>query len=307
MRTAAAITWFVAAAAAQQPDPTTTPPSSVEVTQTPPAADAAAAAIPPRFHAPMVLEPLVRDITQLHNSMSVPLVGLGIVTGLAGTGASERGTRQALLNMIRSEHLNLSITDVVAGNTALVGLTAMLPPFAKVGQAIAVKVAVTGDATSLRGGQLLRAELRALDQTYVVVQGPVTTGGFAAAGQNAQVTKNPAGTGWVAGGQVVKDLPSQFWSESGHLELRLLNPSFFNAVSVAAGVRLALADMGLRVEAVDASPVRIRVPAEQRSNENALRILNLAGQAKVRVENPAKVVINQSNGTVLAGEGVLIS
>ena len=82
----------------------------------------------------MVLSPRIRNITRLHNSMPHQLIGIGIVTGLANTGSSDRGTRQAILNVVRQLGLNLSIADVVGGTTALVSLTCTLPPFAKNGR-----------------------------------------------------------------------------------------------------------------------------------------------------------------------------
>jgi len=109
------------------------------------------------------------------------------------------------------------------------------------------------------------------------------------------------------GGRVIKEYQNTYFTESGALELRLLNPSPFNAESVAAGVKTALDGMGMRVAAVDAAMVRIEAPLDQCTNENALRILGLIGNVRVAVENPTKVTIDQVRGTVIAGEGVLIS
>lgn len=283
------------------------PPSSVSVQQNEPAPGE----LPPTvaFDRPLQLQPKIRNITTLHNSMPQALVGLGLVVGLAGTGSTDRGSRLALLNYIHRQGLNLTIADVTGGSVALVTLTCELPPFAKVGDQLDVKCAVIGDATSLRNGQLLRGELHAVDgDTYVLAQGLVNVNGFSAQASNSKVQQNHTVTGWVNnGGQVVKDLESTFWSESGCLELRLLNPSPFNAAAIAAGVRSAIGDLGLAAEAVDQGLVRIPVPREQRSNATALRLLNLIGEVRVTVENPAKVVIDQASGTVLAGEGVLIS
>ena len=99
-----------------------------------------------------VLSPRIRNITQVHNTMPHKLVGIGIVTGLAQTGSSDRGTRQAILNIVRQLGLNLTISDVVGGTTTLVTLTCELPPFAKEGQMLDVKCEVMTDASSLRGG-----------------------------------------------------------------------------------------------------------------------------------------------------------
>jgi flagellar P-ring protein precursor FlgI len=241
--------------------------------------------------------------------MPAQLVGIGLVAGLSASGSSDRGTRQALLNMIRRHNLNLTIADVAAGSTALVSLTATLPTFAKQGQKLDVKVEVLGDASSLRNGHLLMGEMRAITgDVYVTAQGPITVGGLAAPGPNAPVQKNSTTTGWVnGGGLVVRDLESSFFSESGNLELQLINPSPFNAMSVAKGITSALDGMQARVVSVDTTLVRIELPESMRTNETALRLIDLIGRVRVRVENPATVVIDQASGIVLAGEGVLIS
>ncbi len=256
-----------------------------------------------------VLSPRIRNVTRLHNSMPHQLLGIGIVTGLASTGSSDRGTRQAILNVVRQLGLNLSIADVVGGTTALVSLTCTLPPFAKAGQQLDVKVEVLSDATSLRGGELLRAELKGVDGlTYVVAQGALVTPGVSASGQNASVKVNPSATAWLHNnGLVVREEETSFFSESGALELQVLNPSPYNAAAIAAGVRTALDGSGALVSPVDPSLVRIELPDADRTNENALRILNLVGNVRIAIENPARVLIDQTSGTVLAGEGVLIS
>jgi flagellar P-ring protein precursor FlgI len=289
MRTLFAFAFVLAAAAAQEPLPQ------------PPVVQAASGET--------VLSPRIRSVTRLHNSMPHQLVGIGLVTGLAGTGASDRGTRQALLNLARQLGLNLTIADVVAGSTALVSLTCALPPFAKQGQPIDVKVEGLGDALSLRGGELMRAELRGVDgQVYVVAQGSLLVSGYAAQGTNASVAKNTNTTAWLQnGGLVIREENTSFFSESGALELQVLNPSPYNAASIAAGIRTALDGSGAAVSAVDPSLVRIALPDDERTPENALRILNLVGNVRVAIENPAKVTIDQASGTVLAGEGVLIS
>jgi len=256
-----------------------------------------------------VLSPRIRNVTRLHNSMPHQLVGIGIIAGLKKTGSSDRGTRQAIINVVRQLGLNLTIADVAGGSTALVALTCTLPPFGKQGQMLDVKIEVLSDAESLRGGELLRAELRGVDgQTYVVAQGALIVAGYTAAGQNASVVKNTDTTAWIPnGGLVVREEQTSFFSESGALELQVLNPSPFNASSIAAGVALALEGSAAKVSPIDPGLVRIELPDEDRTNENALRILNLVGGVRVQVENPAKVMIDQASGTVLAGEGVLIS
>lgn len=256
-----------------------------------------------------VLSPRISSVTRVGNSMPHMLTGVGLITGLAKTGSADRGTRQAILNYIKQHDLNLSITDVEGGTTALVALTCQLPPFAKAGMRLDVKAEILSSAESLRGGHLMRAVLKGVDgKAYVVAQGALTVAGFTVSGQNAGVSKNPNASGHVLnGGLVIEEEDTSFFSESGSLELTLMNPSPFNSSSVAAGASTALAGMGISVKAIDPSLVRIDLPAQQRTNEYAMKVLGLIGNVRVAIENPTKVTIDQVSGTVLAGEGVLIS
>lgn len=256
-----------------------------------------------------VLSPRISSITRVGNSMPHQLTGIGLVTGLPGTGSNDKGTRQALLNYIKRHDLNLDLTDVTNGSTALVALTCNLPPFAKQGTQLDVKVEVIGDALSLRGGELMRAVLKGVDgREYVSAQGAIVVAGFSAKGKNSGVDKNPSATGHLLnGGIVIREENTSFFSESGALELRLLNPSPFNSSSVAAGIKTALAGAKIMVTAVDPSLVRLEMPDEKRTNEYAMTVLGLIGNVRVAVENPTKVTIDQVSGTVLAGEGVMIS
>jgi flagellar P-ring protein precursor FlgI len=256
-----------------------------------------------------VLSPRIRNITEIHNMMPHKLVGVGLVTGLAKTGSSDRGTRQAILNMLRKLNLNYSISEVVGGQTSLVTVTAELPPFAKAGQRISVSCEIMTDAESLRGGTLLPCELKGVDgKPYAVASGRLVVAGYSAVGQKAQVKKNPSGTAILAdGGQVIREEECSFYSESGSIELRLRSPSPFNAMSIARGIQTALEGTEAEVSAVDSALVRIDLPERDRTEENAMKLLAMVGDVRVPVENPTKVTVDQASGIVLAGEGVLIS
>ena len=256
-----------------------------------------------------MIAPRIREITKPHGGVPHHLTGIGVIAGLSGTGSSDRSTRQAILNFLRAGGLNHVLADVSSGGTALVSLTAELQQFAKEGAEIPVKVQVLGDATSLSGGELLRAELRGVDGlTYVVAQGALDPGGYAIQGANATFQKNLSTTATISsGGYVVRSVDSSFYSESGAIELRVSTPTPFNASSIADGIRTELLKEGLMVTAVDPSLVRIMVPADQRTHENAIRLLNRVGNVRVQVENPVRVVIDQATGAIVAGEGLLIS
>ena len=106
---------------------------------------------------------------------------------------------------------------------------------------------------------------------------------------------------------MIDSVATSLLTESGHLDLRLSDPSPFNASSVASGVETALKGTGVTVKAVNPAIVRIEMPVAMRDDTTAMQLVKLAGEVRVAVENPCKVVIDQANGTLIAGEGVLIS
>ena len=174
-----------------------------------------------------------------------------------------------------------------------------------------VTVAMLGDGSSLFGGRLEYGFLRGPDgRVYATASGDVSVGGVAAgSGTNARVSVNHVNVGNIPNGAtVVESVPTSFLSEAGDLELRLINPSFLTAESIARGINGAVDDDGIRAGAVDTSLVRIAIPEPMQSDEGALiALLNRVGRVRVPVENPATVVIDETTGLVLAGAGVMIS
>ena len=259
-----------------------------------------------------ILRPSIRTITRLKN-MSLPLEGTGLVTGLNGTGSTGRLNRQELMNLVRRYGINATIADFSNGGVAVVRVRAKLRPFAKRAQLVDVYVSNIGDATSLRGGDLVLTDLRevtenGLDRAWVEAQGQVTVSGESATGRTARITVNHPTTGIISGGgQVLADLDSSFFSENGELELQLLAPSIMTAASIASGIRSVIDGTGLEVAAVDPTMVRISFPEEQQVDANAIRVLNLIGDVRVRVENPTTVIVDETTGMVIAGGGVMIS
>lgn len=251
----------------------------------------------------------LQDIAHPVAGLTHYVSGIGVVTGLAGTGSSEKATRQAILNFAREKGFNITISDVTAGNTALVSLTAEVPPFASEGTLVDVDVQVLGDATSLRGGTLQLAPLVGVDKLeHVVVQGKVQVSGYTASGAAASVQKNLNTSGvLVKKGLVIRESPSSYLSESGALRLRLDNPNVKNALTVAAAVRQQLAQENVEIEVEDAGIVSIQLPPDQRTEPRAMELFSRIEDLMVPMSAKAKVVVDQASGTVLAGEGVQIT
>ena len=73
----------------------------------------------------------VKDIVEIQGVRGNPLAGVGLVVGLAGTGDSSLPSRQMMTNVLRRSGLVHVPGDLVAGNIAIVMVTAELGPFVR--------------------------------------------------------------------------------------------------------------------------------------------------------------------------------
>ena len=127
----------------------------------------------------------IKDITEVEGARGNQLTGIGLVTGLNGTGDNSQMAVQMMRNLMRNFGVTLDAKSVRTKNIAVVSLTATLPPYARPGQNIDVNVNTMGNASSLSGGMLIQSPLRAADgKIYAVAQGPVIVGGGSAQGEH---------------------------------------------------------------------------------------------------------------------------
>lgn len=130
----------------------------------------------------------VRDLVEVEGAGPNYLRGAGLVIGLNGNGDSAKGETLTLLKNLLGNEFRRQIGDISSKNVALVTVTAVLPPFAKPGTAIDVRVQAAGDAKSLAGGTLFLTPLRSPRATgedprvFAVAQGPVIVEGDARTG-----------------------------------------------------------------------------------------------------------------------------
>jgi len=246
----------------------------------------------------------ISDLVDIEGVRSNQLQGLGLVTGLNGTGDKGNAARQLLANFIKSNRINIREADVDIANVALVSVTCLLPPFKKAGTAVDVSVQSINGATSLFGGQLLQTQLYGFDgEVYVVAAGSVPVGGFTASGKAASVTQNHPTHGLMTGGGIVEqEVPMSLIASDGSLHLHLRNPSYVTAVRVAKEVTRSFS---LPARAIDPATVRITLPPSQR--QDPMEVIAKLNDSTVAPADEAVVVINERTGTVVAGAQVRIS
>lgn len=120
----------------------------------------------------------IKDISNIVGIRENQLIGYGLIVGLNKTGDGGDTTKQSLQNLLRNSYIKVNIDQIKSKNIASVMVTAVLPPFARQGDKIKVKVSSIGDAKSINGGELLLTQLKAVDgRVYALAQGSVISKG----------------------------------------------------------------------------------------------------------------------------------
>lgn len=250
----------------------------------------------------------LKDLVVLEGAAPLQLTGYGLVVGLNRTGDRARGRRsapytvQSVANMLRQFGIAVDPAYLSSRNVAAVMVTADMNPFTGPGGRLDVTVSAMGDARSLSGGVLLQTPL--LDpltkQVYAQAQGPLATGGASASGGGASVRVNATNTGRIPNGAVVRTM---FAPAVGTDEVTLVlrRPDFTNAVRIAETVNEAYGNVAT---AEHAGQVRVRVPA---GINGAAALMAQLEDMTIAVDVPARVVVNERTGTIVAGGEVGIS
>lgn len=252
----------------------------------------------------------IKDLTQVQDDHENVLTGLGLVTGLNGTGGQIAPTRQFLVNLMQRfgvpfdpvqrlalENNNRLTTD----SMSVVVVTAKIRSSQQVNSKMNVTVSTLDGATDLNNGELLATLLRGLDnRVYAVASGRVTTGGILAAGAAATVQKNHPTTGYTTA--VVKERVPNSYAAKGHFRLILRNPDYETASRIKEAINTEFAHTAT-IE--DPGTVRVAIPprhfADQVSYISRVQQLNVTPHVK------ARILINSQTGTVVVNDRVTLS
>lgn len=238
----------------------------------------------------------IKDLITIKGVRENPLIGYGLVIGLNGTGdGGGEITNTSLKKMFQTLGLNPQ-KEVTSKNVAAVIVTAKLPAFGRAGQRLDVTVSSIGDASSLAGGTLLVTPLKGGDgQIYAVANGSLSIGGL-------EKGKKLATTGRIPeGGTIEKELELSF-NDKKAIRMALNNPDFTTAARVERTINQELG--GKYATASDATTIDVIIPTyyERKVVELIANIENF----QVIADAPAKIVINERTGTLVAGGDIVI-
>ena len=249
----------------------------------------------------------VKDVADFQGVRANPMIGYGIVVGLQGTGDSAASlfASRSLAGLLAKLGIVVDPNLVNVTNVAAVMVTADLPPFARVGEALDVTVSSIGDSQNLQGGTLLATPMLAVDgEVYALAQGAVSIGGFSAStGQGDRVQQNHPTVGRIPRGAIIeRELAIPL---DGRSEIRLIlhDKDFTTAARLTLALNERFGETLAR--AADAGTVRVRIPAAERADP--VPFLARVEDVEFEPDQSARIVLNERTGTVVMGATVRIS
>jgi flagellar P-ring protein precursor FlgI len=250
----------------------------------------------------------IKDLASIQGVRDNPLIGYGLMVGLDGSGDQTMQTpftTQSLNNMLGQ--LGVTVppgTNMQLKNVAAVMVTAVLPPFARPGQAIDITVSSLGNAKSLRGGTLLMTPLKGADgQVYALAQGNMVVGGAGASASGSQVKVNQLSSGRIPAGAIVERAVESPLGGDGTLMIELNKTDFGTAQKAVDAINRSFGPG--TAQALDARVIQVSAPARPEERVGFLaRIEDLDVNPSQAV---AKVVINARTGSVVMNQTVRIN
>jgi flagellar P-ring protein precursor FlgI len=251
------------------------------------------------------VEVRLKDIARFRGIRAQQLKGIGLVTGLAGTGDSKKSaiTRELFANYFKDLGIKIDAEDVDNKNIAAVMITCELPAFATSGQYIDVNVETIGDAKSLVGGTLIQSFLYVVGDkqtVFAAAQGQVTVGGFDVSAGGSSSSKGHVTAGTIPGGAIVeKSLPGKFVFD-GRMYLDLDDADITTAERTAAKLNEIYPQYLAHAE--NAGTISLILPPD----ETAISAMSRIELVKVMSDAQATIVIDEKTGTIVFGANVKV-
>ena len=259
--------------------------------------------------APLAHAQKIGTFCRLLNADPLHVEGIGIVTGLNGTGDSTESAKVMMQKFFEANRYNFNVKDLKSKNIAIVRIDAEIQPFARPGDRIPVRISSVGDATDLNNGVLKATTLRFKSDGEAQVR---------ASGRIISDTKT---TGLVPEGGVVlvaDMLNRTVIDKNGMFRLILKHPNYKDAMTVEANIngepqtnpgrtvqqgfqRDENAAAPKVAKARDAGMVIVRIPDQFMSRQ--VEYVSAVLDIDVPLQSVPSIRINRSSGTaVIAGD-----
>ena len=228
----------------------------------------------------------IKDITNIVGIRENQLLGYGLVVGLAGTGDKSEFTMQSLQNLLRNSY-KIPASSIDSKNIAAVMVTASLPPFAKQGDKIKVKISAIGDSKSIDNGELLLTQLKAVDgNVYALAQGTIVA------------KKDNETSGFIYEGAIVENEVPYSLQDENSLTLSLLMASAKNADMIQRKInekyKMPLA------YALDTRTVEVKRPP----NVSMVRFISEIESIELNSSFKKRIIIDMNKEMIISGNDI---
>ncbi|MEA3353979.1 MAG: flagellar basal body P-ring protein FlgI [Campylobacterota bacterium] len=232
----------------------------------------------------------IKDISNIVGIRENQLIGHGLVVGLPGTGDKSQFTMQSLQNLLRNSYIKIPASSIKSKNIATVMVTAVLPPFAKQGDKLKLKISSIGDAKSIDGGQLLLTQLKGVDgRVYALAQGTII-------GNN-----NIKTSGYIYNGAIVENEIDYSLKDEEIFRLSLLKHDAKTASSVEDKIN---EKFGKNIAvAYDTRTIEVTKPLGM----SAIKFISKVQNIELDSDMKKKIVIDQVKEIIIAGADITIN
>jgi flagellar P-ring protein precursor FlgI len=250
----------------------------------------------------------IKDIASVEGVRDNILIGYGIVVGLSGTGDNLQNsvfTQKGLVDFLEKVGVNVQGANLNTKNIAAVMVTSNLPAFSRQGSKLNVNVSAIGDAKSLKGGTLLATTLLGADgNVYAVAQGSISLKSFDPTSTNVKTKDRSVLTsGFIQSGAIVENEIDFALSSMAHVKFSLYNPDLSTSLAIADVINNNVP--GNTAQALDPGTVEVTVPNYRK--KNIVEFLASIEQLTVETDSRARIIIDESTGTIVMGENVRIN
>jgi flagellar P-ring protein precursor FlgI len=249
----------------------------------------------------------IRDLTTMPHNAATPLIGYGLVVGLAGTGDGNKATftPQTFASMMRNFGITVDPKELKLRNVAAVMVTTEVQSGTRAGARLDVIVSSLGDASSLQGGTLLRTLMQdPYGRPIGDAQGPLSIGGYNYESAGSRLTRNHPVVGRIPEGLILLEDAPPFTIPLDSLVLNLESPDIAMAVKIVRAVEESFPEANART--VDAATIVADFPANVETSSEKIAFTAAVGDLTITPEGLARVVINERTGTIVVGTGVVL-
>ena len=247
----------------------------------------------------------VKSLVTVRGQSDKHIMGVGLVTGLAGTGDTSDTAKQLARNLLLTRDIHIDSQDQNAKNVAIVRVEADVSEGLKPGYRFSARISAIGDAKSLEGGLLTFTELTGVSRrvVYGTAEGRLTVGGFSARGDAANAIRNHVTVATLPGGcKLEREIETSTVSDCGfiYLDACMGQNTSGNTTRITDVINGLYP--GAATSLLDSKTVRVAVPTDLPKNSHRAFLASLL-ELEVEYEIAAHGLVDESSGFILSGGG----